>query len=189
MQILLNYKKTTVFLVAIIFLISSLLMFLSPSADAQEETKDNAEQLNEKELNEEGQFIENEALKIDENGQPVGIDLNKVEERHGYIPQEAKDADVALEEKVTKKGEVEKEVGSGYRDSNDCLYSELTKTLKASLPTTVINSVIDYANSGQYGKAIKKLGSAGFKGSGIGTVYTVVSIDAECTYKYGLLNS
>lgn len=187
MQILLNSKRTLVFLVAIIFLISSLLMVLSPSANAQEEKKDDTVQLNEKELNEEGQFIKNEALKIDENGQPVGIDLNKVEQRHGYIPQEAKDANANLEEKATKKGELEKEVGNGYKNSNDCFYSEVIKSIKSSLPPAVISAVLDYANSGQYGKAAKRLAKAGVKGSGVGTVYTIVSIDTQCTYKYGLM--
>lgn len=187
MRISLNFKKTAVFLVAIIFLISSLVMVLSSSVNAQEETNEDTTQLNEKELNEEGQFIKNEALKTDENDQPVGIDLNKVEQRHGYIPQEAKDANAALEEKATKKGEVEKEVGSGYKNSNDCFYSEVTKSIKSSLPPAVISAVLDYANSGQYGKAAKRLGKAGVKGSGVGTVYTIVSIDAQCTYKYGLL--
>lgn len=187
MQILLNFRKTIIFLAASIFLISSLLMIFSPLANAQEKNKDNTGQLSDKELNEESQFIKNEALKFDENGQPVGIDLNKVKQRHGYIPQEAKEANAILEEKAIKKGEVVEEVGNGYKNSNDCFYSEILKNVKSSLPTTVISAVADYAKSGQYGKAAKRLIKSGVKGSEVGIVYTIVSVDTQCNYKYGLL--
>lgn len=185
MENTINFKKSSIIFITIAFLVSSLVVFVSSSANASENTK-----ASDQEIDKEGEFVKNEAIKKDKNGQPVGIDLDKVKQRHGYIPQEAKDANTKLEQQAEQQSSsgVKKEVGSGYKNSNDCFYSEVTKSIKQSLPPTVLSAVLDYAKSGEYAKGAKRLAKAGVNGSGIGTVYTVVSISTQCDYKYGMLN-
>lgn len=179
MSIGINFKKSLVSLIAIVFLVSLLAMFLSPSANAEESKEPSNTQ-----LDAEAEFIQNEALQTDEQGQPIGIDLTKVKERHGYVPKEAKEADQYLKEK--SQGSVTREVGDNYDNNSDCTLSEMTKQFGSALPPAVIATVAEAWKSGNLSKGVKALGKAGFKGSGFGTVYTIAKISIQCDYKYGV---
>lgn len=139
----------------------------------------------EKELNDEAKFIQQEALITDDKGQPVGINLDKVKERHGYIPNEAKEANNKLKSNAVQSGKVVNEVGSKYSDASDCKLKEMAKTFGQALPPALISSIVTAYNAGNYTKALKALGKAGFKGTGIGTLYSIASISVQCDYKYG----
>lgn len=160
-----NFRKSLVFIVSIAFLVSSLVMFFASSANASENKQPSNE-----ELGKEAEFIQNEAIQKDENGQPTGLDLDKVKERHGYVPQEAKEADVYLKEK--SQDTATRAVGDNYQNSSDCIMNEITSSFGQALPPAVAEAF----KAGNYQGAFKRLGKAGFKGSGFGTVYTIAII-------------
>ncbi|MCG2214064.1 hypothetical protein K4S31_11725 [Staphylococcus epidermidis] len=181
-------------LLLVCILILSVISFsLINFADASENSPKNNEIPTFEEVNEEVNFMYEEAVTYDENNNPLGIDYNKVEKRYGTIPQEYKQ----LERDITKTRAKAKEqqqsgtstraVGDNYDGRWDCNAKEIANQVGSSIPPAVISAVIDYWQQGQKQKAFKKIIKSGLRGNAVGIAYTIISTDVQCTMKYGYL--
>lgn len=182
-----NYVKLSL---VFMLILSAVTFAIGSVVDASENDEKTADGVTYKEFSEETTFMYDEAIMYDENNSPLGVNFDKVKDRHGTVPQEYTQLDNDIKKTREKAKEQQprtstRAVGDGYKDRWDCNAKELVKQTGSSLPPAVLTAVVDYWNQGKKGAAFKKIVKAGVKGNAVGIAYTIISTDIQCVNKYG----
>lgn len=179
-------SKFTVISIVVLFLLSSMAVFLSQPANAQNKNKEVLEtetsQTNEDELAEELNYIYNNIIITDENGQAKEVNLDKAKERYGYVPQEFKDAQAEVQkaqtmEESTKLKAMPKTAEQCYREKLESMYKGLVPI--AQIQNMVENPNLDNAKA--FSKAAIK---AGIKGNVASMAAQIIYYNTECANNY-----
>lgn len=179
-------SKFTVISIVVLFLLSSMAVFLSQPANAQNKNKEVLEtetsQTNEDELAEELNYIYNNIIITDENGQAKEVNLDKAKERYGYVPQEFKDAQAEVQkaqtmEESTKLKAMPKTAEQCYREKLESMYTGLVPI--AQIQNMVENPNLDNAKA--FSKAAIK---AGIKGNVASMAAQIIYYNTECANNY-----
>lgn len=179
-------SKFTVISIVVLFLLSSMAVFLSQPANAQNKNKEVLEtetsQTNEDELAEELNYIYNNIIITDENGQAKEVNLDKAKERYGYVPQEFKNAQAEVQkaqttEESTKLRAMPKTAEQCYREKLESMYKGLVPI--AQIQNMVENPNLDNAKA--FSKAAIK---AGIQGNVASMAAQIIYYNTECANNY-----
>lgn len=128
------------------------------------------------ELAEALEFVFEQAIVVNEFGQAVGLDFEKIEGKYGISPDLKKAIDENENEVVTK---------TRTAAVDRCLSNKIKNYFTAEdfLPTAVINSVIALILEKNYTSAALKIIKAGVKGNVAGIAVSFASFFFTCLWK------
>lgn len=184
-----SFSKSNFTIISIVslFLLSSIAIFISQPASAQNEKKEilktETSQANEDELAEELNYIYNNIIITDENGQAKEVNLDKAQERYGYVPQEFKDAKV----EVQKGQSVEQNTqfrAIPNKTAEQCYKEKLEGLYKGLVPIAAIQNMVENPNLDNAKEFSKAAIKAGVKGNVASMAAQIVYYNTQCASKY-----
>lgn len=183
-------SKVTIVSIVLLFLLSTIAIFISQPVDAESQNRSkevlnsDASQADEDEMAEELNYIYNNVIITDQNGQAKEVNLDKAEERYGYVPQQFKDA----------KAEVEK--GQSMENNNTALRASLPKTAEQCyreklegfagdlVPVATITQLVQNPNLDNAKAFSKAAIKAGIKGNVASMAAQIVYYNTQCAGQY-----
>lgn len=183
-----HLKIITAFL-SIIMILSTSISFFSNNANAENNNTSiadkNIENLNDQQLEKELSYIYGNIIILDQDGTAKDVNLENAKERYGYVPDAFQKLKNDLNNHEMSQSTSTRAVGDNYKNSNDCLYSEVLNSYGELLSGNLIAAAFDDVKAHNIPELIKKLGRIGVKGNLAGIAATLVSKDTQCTLKYG----
>lgn len=158
------------------------LMSVVPGVVGAQSTSKESKEVND--LAEKLEFIFEEAMIKDEIGNPIGIDMDKIEKEFGEIPPELEKLNKTGLDKDKNCYEENLKDRIGLRNAYvDCLQDQLSDFFGDFIPTSLIVGIMSYINDKDYAGAAKKIIRAGFKGSVWGIAGTIGWTVIECHWE------
>ena len=183
-------RLVTVFL-SIIMILSTSITFFSNNANAEDNNTsiadENIENLSDQELEKELTYIYGNIIILDEDGTAKDVNLKNAKEHYGYVPDAFQKLKNDLNNRKMAQSTSTRAVGDNYKNSRDCFYSEVLNSYGELLSGNIIAAAFDDVKAHNISALAKKLGRIGVKGNLAGIAATMVSKDAQCTFKYGYL--
>lgn len=145
-----------------------------------------------RELAEALEFIFEEAVTIDENGNIIDFDIEKIEAEYGELPELSAikaEQELILQkpvlhpEIITEKMGEEPRITPAMNAFNRCVNSKIQNWLKDMVPTTALAAIYGYVMDKEYTKAAKKILTYGVKGSVAGIAATLTWYMFSCTWE------
>lgn len=160
--------------------------FIPANAGAQTFSNSTDEEV--EELAEVLKFIFEEATIKDQKGNPIDLDIELIEEEFGPSSElEKLKKTIAQEQPLLACEKNSAHITTfSILDNNkyiECVADKLGSWAGDFVPTTLIASVLEYINDGDYLNAAKKISKAGIKGSVWGIAGTLGWIVIECNWE------
>lgn len=156
---------------------------LSPMASAKSIEKEKTiKEYSENEASELIDFIQNEAIEVDKNGY-AKVDLQKVKDKFGYIPQEYIDFNndnKNINENLTEDEGITTHAIPGTRKYDICITDEIKSQFKDIVGVSSFTAAIEALAEGSKGATAKHLVKAGAKGGIHGIVLSLGWIQVKC---------
>ncbi len=126
------------------------------------------------------EYIFEEATLKDGNGQIISIDINKIEEKYGSMPELE-----LLKEEIERVKDIEKSgsigvLNSSNPEANKCLKDKLAKNYGDLLSVATYTTILTWIWEGEYTLAAKKLLSVGIRGNAMGIAATLLWFMTTC---------
>lgn len=155
--------------------IFSLVMLLFTPVVTNAQTNSSEDEKDVEELADALEFVYEEAVIKDEEGNIVGIDTKKIEEKFGS-------------ESTSELGKIKENancdrVSVQSNSYVDCVSDKLGDYLGALVPTTAVATILKELDNGNYTLAAKKLVKAGVKGSIYGIAANLAWIETTCLWQ------
>lgn len=150
----------------------------SSSVDEEERIAELAETL---------EFIYEKAVIYDEEGNVIGINERKIEEKYGSKAvaelNKTKENMVSYDSQISNS-----QIGTfGIFDNNSyvaCVKDKLGNYFGSFLPGTLVASIIDEFSNSKYYSAAKRIIKAGFKGSAFAIAGELAVIEVTCLWQH-----
>lgn len=173
-----SIKKTLLFSIAFLTILSFALSVFPPSAFANQEE---SQEVQAEELAKEIEFSMNEATTKDENGKVTNVNTEKIKQRYGYVPQE-----YTQMQKDLQNGEyIENSFATrALKTSEQCFNEKMQDYLQDAIPIGVITSLYSNPTSQNIKKFSRKAVKLGIKGGAAGIAATITYNYSYCVTHY-----
>lgn len=173
-----SVKKTLLFSVAFLTTLSFILSVFPTSAFANQEE---SQEIQAEELAKEIEFSMNEATTKDENGKVTNVNIEKIKQRYGYVPQE-----YTQMQKDLKNGEyIENSFATrALKTSEQCFNEKMQGYLQDAIPLAAITSMYNNPSPKNIKKFSHKAVKAGLKGGAAGIAATITYNYSYCVTHY-----
>lgn len=132
------------------------------------------------ELAEKLKFVFEEATLKDINGQIISIDINKIEEKYGSIPElEQLKEEIERAKNIGKSGSTVT-LYSNNPAANQCLKDKIANGFTEIISANTYSTILTWLWDGEYTLAAKKLISIGVKGNAAGVAGTLLWYMTTC---------
>lgn len=177
------FKKLFSVIITVVML-TSFLVTPAISSAASKEGEETIKGYSKEETLEMIRFIEEEAIEVDENGN-AKVNLEKIKDRFGYIPQEYIDFNKEnknINECTTNpiNNSIIMRAKIGPTDYQKCVMKEIKGSWKDALGVSALQSAIEALDAGRKWAAAKHIIKAGAKGGIHGIVLTLGWIQVKC---------